>query len=411
MKNFRKSWQLIALIILIIFASACDKDDPAPTPDKKKKDILMGTMLPNPDGFSGSAYMQLIKDLSPAKYDNKQALTTSYAVPPVVRGNDVYVIPGWSPTDALLKKYTLENGILVNKGEAQLPPRSGANAIEINGKTLYVSYSLMGKIGVFDKDKLTQMKEIDITSYGIGDENPDPCQMVVRDGILYVALNQTVGANHMPDPKRAKVDILLIDLKTDKVIKMITQETANMSMPTKPEADDYSMFIDEKGDIYINCMSGFGFIPSHDAGFLRIKKGETDFDNAYQFKVNTVAIEGEVNKASYVTKMHYAGNGKVYATVTVPAYYSKPKPDWFKDRVLFPVEIDLNTKTIKRLGKPVSNNFGFTVGLYKDKVIFGLSTTTDNGFFVYDPTTKTMSNKAVIETTGYPYFLLHIKDN
>ncbi|PID88368.1 MAG: hypothetical protein CSB06_00725 [Bacteroidia bacterium] len=168
------------------------------------------------------------------------------------------------------------------------------------------------------------------------------------------------------------------------------------------------MFKDENGDIYVSCNSGFGFL-GLDAGFLRIKKGETDFDKSYQFKITQTAIEGEANKASYIVRMKYAGNGIVYATVDVPAYYSA-QPDWFKDRTIFPVKIDLKAKTIKRLGTPTSNNFGMTVGLYKDKVLFGLSTKTDNGFFVYDTKTDKMSDEAVIKINGYPFFFKEIEE-
>ncbi len=407
MNRFFRSWQLIALSVVFLGMVACSDNDEPDTPiSKDTKDILIGTRVANPDGMSGTAYVQLIKNIDPATYTNKQAFETNYTSEPIVRGKDVYTIPGWGVTGNVLKKQTLSNNQLVDKGEVELPANCGANALEIVGNKIYVSYSFMGKIGVFDKDKLTLIKEIDIAKYGIGDKNPDPCQMVGRDGILFVALNQIIGNTHMPDPKRSKVDVLLIDTKTDKPIKMITEETAGMSMPTKPELDDYSMFVDERGDIYINCISGFGFL-GQESGFLRIKKGETDFDKSYQFKVTQTAIQGEANKASYIVMMRYVGKGIIYATANVPAYYSK-QPNWFEDRVIFPVKIDLNAKTIKRLGTPRSNNFGVCVGVYKDKVIFGLSTTTDNGFFVYDPKTDKMSDKAVITTTGYPMCFLHL---
>ncbi len=404
MNRFLRSWQLIALSVLVLLGTSCSKDeDDKPT---LKGNILLGSMLPNPDGIGGAAYMQLINNIDAATYTNKTAIGTSFAITPVVRGNRVYVLPGWFENSNLLKIYKAEDGKLVEDGHVELPAKSGVNAMEIVGNKIYVSYWFMGKIGVIDRNTLKVIKEIDITKYAVGDKNPDPAQMVERDGILYVALCQVKAGPPMSDPKRPMVDVLLIDTKKDEPIKMITADNVNMSEPSKPEADDYSMFIDEKGDIYINCISGFGFI-GHDAGFLRIKKGETDFDKSYIFKVNKTPIEGEANKASYIAKIRYAGNGILYATADVPAYYSKP-PKFAEDKVMFPVKIDLRNKTIKRLGKPVSSNFGFAVSLYQDKVIFGLATKTDKGFFVYDPKTGKMSDKAIIQVTGYPYFFLTI---
>ncbi len=408
MNNFFKSWQLIALSLALLGAVACsDENNDNPVIPSTTGNVLLGTRLPNSNGITGAAYMQIIEYAIPASYDNKQAIPASHTAPPIVKGNDIYLLPGWRGATDKLKIYSNQKGKLVSKGEIELLANSGANGLEVVGDKIYVSYSQMGKIAVIDKTKLKVTKLIDLEKYAVGDKNPDPSQMIERDGILYVGLNQLQGGKPMPSPQRPKADVLLVDTKTDKVKKMITADFANMSMPTKPEADAYSIFKDENDDIYINCNSGFGFL-GLDAGFLRIKKGETDFDKSYAFQITQTTIEGEPNKASYVLALKYAGNSIVYATVDIPAYYSKPKPNWAEDRTILPVKIDLKSKTIRRIGAPRSSNFAFCVDLYKDKVLFGLSTTTDNGFFVYDPKTDTMSNGAVIKTTGYPMCFLQL---
>lgn len=404
MKTICKSWQLIALCTVLLL-TACSKDNDNPSTPTKGSDILISTFIPNPDGMSGSAYMQLIENINKANYDNKNAMEASYTVPAPVKGNYVFSLPGIGNTSNKLEVYTLEKGKLITKGSVALPANSGACGIALKGNIAYLSYLLQGKIGVVDLDKMTEINQIDITKYGIGDKNPDPSQMIIRDDILYVSLNQ-IRANHVPDPTRAKVDILLIDTKTNKPLKMITQETAGMSMPTKFEADHRGIFIDEHNDIYINCISGFGFL-GHKAGFLRIKSGETDFDNSYQFDVTTATIEGEEHKANYCIAVQYAGNGKLYGTLSIPAYYSTPKPNWLEDRAIIPVEMDLKTKTIKRIGKHRSNNFAVTTSIYNGKIIFGLATKTDKGFFVYDPATKKISDKPIITIKGYPQSFSH----
>ncbi|MBV7439956.1 hypothetical protein KRX57_00820 [Weeksellaceae bacterium TAE3-ERU29] len=405
MKKTIKKWQALAFIAILLMAS-CSSDDKPDMPDSNKKDVLIGTSLANNDGSMGAAYMQLIEGIEPQSYNNKRALPTFD--PNYVIGDDIYSLPGWVAPENIFTKYGYENGELVEKAKTQLPASAGANSLAVKDNKIYVSYSYLGKIGIYDKNTLKHIKNIDISSYGVGDGNPDPCQMIVRDNTLFVALNQIVGADHVPDPTRAKVDVLLIDTKTDEVKKMITESSAGMSMPTVPETDIHSIFMDENKDIYINCISGFGFL-GHKAGFLRIKNGEEDFDSNYQFDITSTPIEGEANKANYVVRIAYAGGGKVYATVNIPAYYSTPRPNWFEDETIFPVEIDLKAKTIKRLGTAKSTNFATAVGLYKDKVVFGLKTQTSNGFFVYDPTTGKMSDKAVINVDGYPLFFTEVK--
>lgn len=404
MNRFTKSWQLIAIVSVMFLATSCKKKDP-PKPDGGKKDILISTIIPNPDGVSGSAYMQLIPNIDKAKYDNKTAIEASYNIPTPVKGNYAFSLPGPLNVNSHLEVFRLENAQLVSKGKVQLPANSGACGIAVQNDKAYVSLLLLGKIGVVDLNKMTLVKQIDITQYGIGDKNPDPAQMLIRDDILYVSLNQLIK-NNVPNPMRPKVDVLLIDTKTDKPIKMITQETAGMSMPTRFEADHKGMFLDENKDIYINCVSGFGFI-RHKAGFLRIKSGETEFDKSYQFDVTTTQIEGEEHKADYCVMVQYAGNAKVYATLSIPHFYSKPKPNWLEDMVMIPVEMDLKAKTIKRIGTHRSSNFGVATSLYKGKIIFGLATATDKGFYVYDPATGKISDKAVISIQGFPQSFSH----
>lgn len=407
MNKFLRSWQLIALLSILLFTISCEKDDPSPTPEPEdvKKDILIGTFISNPNGFSGSAYMQLIPNIEKADYNNKTALEASFYVPTPVKGNYAFTLPGIGKVSSKLEVFSLQNNQLVAKGSVQLPANSGACGIAVQGDKAYLPFLLLGKIGVVDLKNMTLVKEINITKYGIGDKNPDPSQMIVRDGILYVALNQILQKN-VPDPKRPKVDILLIDTKTDKPIKMITEETSGMSMPTKVGADHRGIFVDENNDIYVNCISGFGYI-GHKAGFLRIKSGETEFDKSYQFDITTTKIEGEEHNGNFCSMVQYAGNGKLYATLGINSYYSKPKANYLEDRIIIPAKIDLKAKTIKRIGTHRSSNFGTVVSLYKEKIIFGLTTKTDNGFFVYDPKTGKISDKAVITIKGFPQSFSH----
>ncbi|MGI9527643.1 MAG: hypothetical protein ACR2MS_11095 [Weeksellaceae bacterium] len=142
---------------------------------------------------------------------------------------------------------------------------------------------------------------------------------------------------------------------------------------------------------------------------MRIKNGEEDFDTSYAFDITSTAIQNESNMASYLTEVVYAGNGKVYATVDIPAYYSTPQPNWLEDKTILPVELDLHNKTIKRLGSAKSTNYGTYVGTYQEKIVFGLTTPNSNGFFVYDTQSQKLSEEAIIKTKGYPMFFEEIK--
>lgn len=67
------------------------------------------------------------------------------------------------------------------------------------------------------------------------------------------------------------------------------------------------------------------------------------------------------------------------------------------------IDIDLEAKTIKKLDLSYSNSFGVAVGVYENNVVFGLATTSANGFYTYNPSTGEVSSSAIITTEGYPY--------
>ncbi|TKG91995.1 hypothetical protein EYV94_20500 [Puteibacter caeruleilacunae] len=401
--------KLIALSVLVAFLSACDSSD---NEDQiittSKGDILFVSMLPNPDGQTGSSYMQLIDNLDPASYDNKSAIPVPFGSAPILIDNDVYILPGWTEETDVFKKYTRIDGKLQLTAQLTLPENSGATHLVAKDNKIYVSFAKRGTIFIINKSTFKKDSEIDISSYGVGDNNPDPGCMIIRDDLLYVGLNQMVGG-YYPALERPAADVLIIDTKTDKVVKMITENKTGISQATRP-VDPQSIFMDEQKNIYVVCLGAFGAHPTHKAGILRIKAGETEFDDSYNMVVNNTAIEGESNKANVLWMVQYAGNNKLYATANIPAYHGDPV-NYIEDRTVESVEIDLANKTIKNLGIPRSNSFGMSVGMYKNQIIFGLATTDSNGFYTYDLTSKKTSDNAIITVTGYPSGIRSFNDN
>ncbi|NLT49605.1 MAG: DUF4374 domain-containing protein [Ignavibacteria bacterium] len=388
-------------LLIVIFSGfvlkSC-KDDVVSNPLNSNGKILVSTMLPNPDGWSGSAYMQLMEDMSPKSLTNSTAIPIAYSSVPIVCGNDIFSIPGWGSEIDKLTKYSRMDGKLIKQGEYMLPSQSWATNVVTKGDIAYISCPGIGKIIVINHQNMTLVKEIDITSYGVCDQNPDPSSMLIRDNLLYVGLIQAVGG-YYPAPERPYADVLIINTDNNEVLKMITQSTAGVSYPTRA-IDPYSIFMDENEDIYVVCLGGFGVL--HTSGVLRIKAGETEFDNSYQFIFNATSITGEKNPTDYIHAVRYFANGKMYGTADIPAYYSNLM-NYIEDRAVLPVEIDLYAKTIKTIGLPRSNAFGVSVGMYEKQVVFGLATETSNGFFTYNPATGSASSSAVITTEGYPF--------
>ncbi len=399
MKYYSKFTFLIPMVIglLALNLSSCDKDDDN-VPQATKGNLLISTAVVNSDGFSGSGYVQLIDNLEPQSITNTYAYPASVTHNPCVLGNDIYVLPGFGG-ETPLTKYTKTDGSLVKTGEYTLPEQSGASNAVIKGDYLYVSCQYLAKILVLKHTDMTYVKEIDLSSYGVGDQNPDPASMLIRDNLLYVGLYQTVGG-YYPAPDRPYCDILIIDTDTDTHVKKITTTIAGISCPTKL-GDPNSIFMDENNDIYILCGTTAS-LPGHTSGILRIKAGETEFDDSYYFDLSNTTIEGESNKLKHILYCKYHENAKLYATVYISAYSSEPA-NYLSDRTILPVEVDLKAKSLKTLGLPRGCAYAKTVEIYDDEVVFGLATDTDNGFYTYNIETGDASSSAVITTEGFPF--------
>ncbi len=397
---------IISIIAMLIFTSCSDDKVTNPIVSGSEGNILISTMLPNPDGMSGSAYMQLIDNLEVKALTNETAIPISFSSAPVVCGNNIFILPGWGGETDDMTKYSRSGGKLAKQGKLTLPASSGATNVVTHGDLAFVSCSALGKILVVNHEKMEMVTEIDLSSFGAGDQNPDPSSMLIRDNYLFVALSQMVGG-YYPAPDRPYSDVIIINIDTNKVVKMITESASGISTPTRP-IDPYSIFMDENNDIYIVCIGGFGAVSGHKSGILRIKSGETEFDDNYKFIFNTTAINGEENTLDYIHAVRYYGNGKLYGTANIPAYYSNPV-NYIEDRTVVPVEIDLEAQTITKLNFANSNIYGTAVGTFKDQIVLGLATTSSNGFYTFNPSKGEASSSATVTTEGYPFSFVEFK--
>lgn len=397
---------LLAMMSIVLITSACKKnDDPEVNLPGGKGDIAILTIIPNPDGMTGGQFIQLIDGLQPT-VDNANAIAVGYGgASPYFNGNDMYVFPSYmGDTKNELVKYTRSNRQFTKAGTLKLPEKSGAtNIVQLSAEKAYLGCASIGKIIIFNPQKMEKTGEIDLTSLGIEDKNPDIGAMIIRDGLLYVGLNQMVGG-WIPPATYTNSDIAIIDTKTDKLLKMISETTSHISMATRP-IDPYCIFADEKNDIYVSCIGAFGMLPGteHKAGVLRIKSGETEFDQSYKFTITGAAIQGEQKTAGFISSIVYAGNGKAYAYINVPGYY-KPGEMGHSAIADRAVEIDLYNKTMKKIdGLELSNGYGVSVAKYNNKIIFGNASEKAKGFYLYDIATQKVSEKPVIVPVGNPY--------
>ena len=356
-----KHYFLIAALVLLslVGLTSCGKDSPDFPPSTKSEVGFVHSV-----NIGENTYISLFKDLSIGSLNTDNALVLPKGAFTFVYKNKIYV----TDTEHLYK-YIPKDGILVQEGNTMLFP-SGAKATYItflSEKKAYVSCLGLGKVWIIDPSSMTKTGEIDLSGYSLGklagDNNPEPCASIIRDGILYVTLCQLKSAYSC----EKGAHIALIDTKTDKPIKMIS-----------------------------------------DPRFLRIKKGEQDFDNSYCFTLADVNLEGvKGNRTSYAYNKVYGGNGKVYGYLNIPGAASNP-PDYVHDKSFQAFEINLYDKTCKKMDLDGTTGWAASVCKSGDDIVFGMSTDKGTGYFVYHMKDGSYE-KLKVKVSGAPYMLHELK--
>lgn len=360
----KKLFFLLVSGMFLCFTS-CEKGGSNPSPAEEDMSFVHTVTV------GDNVYLSLFKDLNVQETDNKKSLVFSKQTFFFVHKGKIYVNDA---KDAKLYKYGIANGKLVQEGETMVFPSGSWPSVCTfdSDEKAYVSCQGSGKLWIINPTTMQKTGEIDLSAYALGieegDKNPDPCTAIIREGILYVALAQEKAKY---DPHKGAY-MVLIDTRTDTPIKMISDDRASMACAASYEGDP---FIDEKGDIYIYCRASFGYIADRiDEGFLRIKKGETEFDPSYYFPVRgfdvpdmTPDVNG--NKVNYIYLLAYAGNGKLYAFLNTPGYESRPTPDYKNDKTNQPFEINVYDKSFRKLNFDRTEGWATSIGKVGDYIV------------------------------------------
>ncbi len=380
-------------------------DDPAEGPT-----LFLQTTLPNPDGMSGSGFVQFMGMDQPA-VTNANAHETIFFAYPFMRGSNLYLLDGMYGDE--FHKYAIgDDGSLTEVAEMGLPPGGfSSNLVFASDTKAYISIVYAGKILIVNPQTMTQTGEIDLTTLGIARNpanpdaiNPAPAVMVVRDGKLFVGLQQVVTSFINADG----VDVAVFDVATDQFEKVIHDPR---SAGPGRYGHHTTMFVDEAGDIYVYCVASFGFNPDQSLGFLRIRAGEDEFDPDYFLNTSAMTIDaGTDGKFTLLNGLGYVGNGDVYGFAMVPTLGSTP-PNYVTDRASVIVRINLYSQQVETIPVPHSNSMASGVDYLDDgTILLGLSTTTGVGIYTYNPATGEASDGPVISTAGDPTRVWVLRD-
>ena len=382
---------------------ACDKEDDENTSASGK--ILFSTTVTNPSGDSGSGYLQAVGSLEGGiHYDNSNALPLGFgSYPCVCKSGSIYVFPDYmGGTELKLRRYVLNDANQLElKGSMALPANSSAAiVVEASDTKAYVCCQSLDLIVVFNPTTMTEISRIDVSSLRNEGVSAYPGALYIRDGILYVALEQF---NSQWMPVENALEMALYNVADDSFIKRIRSTAVGLSAPTRP-VDNQSIFEDENGDIYINCVGSFGYIPGLDAGVARIKKGETEFDESYCINLSKTKVSGlSCDYLNCMMMCRYTGNGKMYAYGFAMGL-DPTNTNTYIARTGVGVIVDLYNQSIKVIeGLPHSNGHGVAMGRHKSKMVYGSANDDYNGFSTVDLETGAVESK-VATVDGFPSF-------
>lgn len=394
---FKHLFSGLAFALALVAMPSCDKDTPS-TPETAGGRFLITTNVGNADGASGVSYFQTVEKME-GYIDNSQARPAGFGVPPIVIGQHIFVLPDYmGSTKSVLTHYvTDKKGNLSERGTLALPANSGAcNIVLASEEKAYLSMQNIGIVMEFNPTTMQKVRDIDLNALAQPEVRVAPGAMVVRDGLLFVGLNQ-FDSQWMPRLKQAEVAI--IDTKSGKLLKKIVDTKHQLSFATRP-IDAHSIFVNPKdGAIYLNCVGSFGFKPGFDGGILRIKKGETEFDADYALNIAQAKVENFNHTLNYLATVRLGSDGKLYAMVA--SYELDASANPYLAKVMVPVCIDLEKRTVTYIPGVKPSNGLAAVAEANGKIYFGVSNADDNGFYAYDLATQKITGLA-LRVQGFP---------
>ena len=399
---------------LLTLLSSCGKrnDQPTPptpnpgevTPLKLPEHLIFLTSVTGGDGSPSASYLISTGRIIPGKFTNANGLPLEVGNTPYYWEGRTYTFPGiMGSTKSQLGCY-LEQIDQTYRQVGALPVAGTAatTAMAVLSKDkAYISNWGSGTVQVINPLTLTSTKTIDLNKYAHEGALVRPSVMVLRDGLLYVALCQL---NAQWQTVKEQADIAIIDTQKDELLKVISDTKHKLTFCSRP-IDPNSMFIDEQGDIYVNCLGSMEdpLHPNQKAGFLRIKKGETEFDPSYMLRTADIKPEGVAHNVDFFSSIAYLGKGKVLALASI----NKLDPDLAKNMYMAYVHrlalIDLQAKTIRVIGdQPASTAMAIGVTYDGSRYAYYSYTSKERqGIYCYDTQTgKIDPEEPYITTEG-----------
>ncbi|WP_108868772.1 DUF4374 domain-containing protein [Aquimarina aquimarini] len=382
---------LAVIFGILLLVSACSKDDDNPVPnggndgnggEKKEFSYLLALSLPTIDSYP----FHILKDVEEgtADIDKSQEIPDlPYNVPVVGKDGFIYL----NSAEKLTKYEVDENGILVDIGSVTNLGISGGPVFEFLDDTRLLissgprstsdgvfSYQIINTKNMTEESNGTITLPVDPNSQAV------PSAYIHKDGKIFVPYIHS--DENFASYNRAPVAIF--DATTFNYEKTIYTENAAGLGFSVVSSHGFA----ENGDLYIaacntNYWASNETIPS---GIVKIKAGESEFDNSYFFNLT------EKFSGNHTGGFLYLGSNKALVQVFRGDLIQEYK-DYQGGFVIEYHLIDLITKTTEKLNLPLLKYPRRAMELIGDgKVaIVGNTENDGNNIYIYDSATNSVS--------------------
>ena len=405
--KFYKNLLLTAAFGLML--AACGDDSSSSAPDDKTTSsgdkYLLSFMMDNSQ-FVGTAALS----------DDQSEVVKDFIEAPNAGGvayfdGSVYVLATDDAMNSTLSRYELDkDGNMPEKASATAKFQ-GTRAIMmkfVDENKLYVEQAMGDAITAIDPKTLKTTATIDLSEYvdtESGAMSTIPGSAVIRDGKMFVSLNQFVDFTNMIAGPRGSVAI--IDVKTDKVEKVIYEEQT-AALGGMDDMNNTMSFVDEKGDIYFYSNASYCFVEGYQEGWVRIKKGKTEFDKDWVFRMHDAAYDGKKkNENNLMIGGTYMGGGKFMGF-----FGNFEDPSNFNNYEWQFVVVDIYKKTIEKIElSPTIPWFSPSIHLDADgkSVLIGHADNKSGAIYRYDIASGKITKEMDV-TTGTAYYIVPIAD-
>ena len=322
----------------------------------------------------------------------------------------VYVLAADNAMNSTLSRYEVKDGKMADKASATAK-FTGTQSIAmkfVDKNKMYVEQALGDVITALDPTTLKETANIDLSSY-IDEESGAlstvPGSAVISGDKMYVCLNQFVDFTNMIAGPRASVAI--INTKTDKVEKVVYSDKVS-AVGGMDDMNGTASFVDEKGDVYFYSNASYSFVEGYKEGWVRIKKGESEFDKDWIFRMNETEYDGKkTNNNHLMVGGTYMGDGKFMGF-----FGNFEDPTNFNNYEWYFVVVDVYKKTIKKLDlSPTIPWFAPSIHLDADgkSVLLGHADSKGGAIYRYDIASGKVKKEMDVKT-GTAYYIVPIQD-